>query len=383
MTRSLALDVFRGLTVALMILVNNPGTWVHIYDPLEHASWHGLTPTDLVFPFFLFAVGNAQSLVFPKIFEQNTPSYFFKKVWRRSFIIFGIGFFLNWFPFFLWVGDDLNLRTWTWINSEGTVTGIRVMGVLQRIALAYGFSATLIYLFPKKILTLSIGILLSYVGLCVLFGTGDIYSLEGWFGTRIDRMIFGPVHLYQGEGVAFDPEGLMSTIPATVQVMLGYWIGRILVAFNPRRTMKALMKRASLLLIGGYLLSFVHPINKKIWTASYVAVTTALAIFLLAALVYLFDRKKLGLKASYFFEAFGKNPLFIFVLSGLIPKAMSLVRIPSGVKFLTPLQWFYKSVCSNFPGPPENGSLLYALILVAFYGVLAIWLDKKKTYFKV
>jgi predicted acyltransferase len=381
--RSLALDVFRGLTVALMILVNNPGTWSHIYAPFEHAAWHGLTPTDLVFPFFLFAVGNAQSLVLPRIWESNTKNYFFKKVWKRTLFIFLIGFFLNWYPFFTWIGDDLKVRTWTWLNVEGVEVGIRILGVLQRIALAYGFSAILEYLFPKKVLTISLGLLALYWGMCVLFGRGDVYSLEGFFGTSVDRLILTPVHLYQGEGVAFDPEGLISTIPAIAQVMLGYWVGRILVAFNPRRTMKALIKRGVNLLILGILISAINPVNKKIWTSSYVLVTTGLAILILAGLVYVLDRKKIGTKFAYFFEAFGKNPLFIFVLSALVPKTMSLIRIPYLDKFLTPLQWFYEMVCSKFPGPPENGSLLYAILLVGLYGTLAIWLDKRKLYIKV
>lgn len=383
MNRSLSLDVFRGLTVALMILVNNPGSWSYIYDPFEHAAWHGLTPTDLVFPFFLFAVGNAQSLVFPKFFEQNTRKFFFKKVWKRTAIIFAIGFFLNWFPFYTWVGDDLIPRSWTWFNAEGKEVGIRVMGVLQRIALAYGLSATLIYYFPKKVLTIGISILILYWGMCVLLGTGDVYSIEGFFGTNIDRNIFGYVHLYQGEGLAFDPEGLMSTIPAVAQVMFGYWIGRILVAFNPRRTLKALLKRGTIFTLVGLLISFSNPINKKIWTSSYVFITTGLGILLLALLVYLLDRKKIGMKASYLFQAYGRNPLFIFVLSALVPKSMSLIRIHYQDKILTPLQWFYEAVCSKFPGPPENGSLLYAILLVIAYGLIAVYLDKNKTYIKV
>lgn len=366
-----------------MILVNNPGTWSHIYAPFEHAAWHGLTPTDLVFPFFLFAVGNAQSLVLPKIVESNTREYFFRKVWRRTLFIFLIGFFLNWFPFAVWIGDELKLKTWVWMNAEGVEVGIRIMGVLQRIALAYGLSAMFIYFFPRKILTISIGLLILYWGLCVILGTGDVYSLEGWFGTGIDRTVLGSVHLYQGEGVAFDPEGIVSTIPATVQVMLGYWIGRILVAFNPRRTMKALIKRATFLTLIGVALHFIHPINKKIWTSSYVLVTSGLAIFLLAFLVLTLDRKKMGIRFFKIFESFGKNPLFIFVLSGLIPKFLSLFRISYNEKFLTPLQFLYETVFSRIPGPPENGSLVYAIAMVSFYALLATWLDNKKLYIKV
>lgn len=383
MKRSIALDVFRGLTVALMILVNNPGTWAHIYDPFEHAPWNGLTPTDLVFPFFLFAVGNAQALVLPKLLENNTRNYVFKKVWRRTLFIFIIGLFLNWFPFFVWVNDALVFKSWTWVNAEGVQTGVRILGVLQRIALAYGGSAVITYLFPRKVLSVSLLLLALYWALCVIFGTGDVYSLEGWFGTAVDRSLLGSAHLYLGEGVPFEPEGLMSTLPAVAQVMLGYWIGRILVAFNPRRTIKALLKRGSLLLIFGCVWHTSHPINKKIWTGSYVLVTTGVAILLLALLIKFIDQKSYRSRLTWILEAFGKNPLFIFILSALIPKSLGLVRIPYADKYLTPLQWFYETVCSRFPGPPENGSLLYALLLVAFYGAIVIWLDNKKIYFKV
>lgn len=383
MNRSLALDVFRGLTVALMILVNNPGTWSHIYAPFEHAAWHGFTPTDLVFPFFLFAVGNAQSIVLPRMWETNSRKFFFQKVGKRTLLIFLIGLFLNWYPFGVWVGEELKLKTWTWLNAEGVEAGVRVLGVLQRIALAYGASAILTYFFPKKVLTVSVILLLVYWGLCVLFGSGDIYSLEGWFGTSVDRLVLGSAHLYQGEGVPFDPEGLMSTIPSIAQVMLGYWAGRILVAYNPTKSVRSLRKRGMILLVIGLALGLVHPINKKIWTSSYVLVTTGLAILLLSVLVWLLDQKNYRGKLTNVFQAFGKNPLFIYVLSGLIPKTMYLIHIPSGDKFLTPLQWFYENVCAKFPGDPKNGSLLYAILFVAFFGMVSIWLDRKKIYIKV
>lgn len=142
-------------------------------------------------------------------------------------------------------------------------------------------------------------------------------------------------------------------------------------------------ERGLILLVLGSLWQYLHPINKKIWTGSYVLVTTGMAILILIILVKLLDEKKYRSKLTYFFEAFGKNPLFIFVLSALIPKSMILIRIPYQDKFLTPLQWFYENVCTLIPGPPENASLFYSVLLVFFYGLLAIWLDKKKTYIKV
>ena len=371
--RSRALDVFRGLTVALMILVNNPGSWGSVYPPFLHAPWHGLTPTDLVFPFFLFAVGNALSLVSPDL----------KKSLKRTILIFLIGLGLNWVPMFTWVGDDLIFKSWTWINTEGAEVGLRIMGVLQRIALAYGFASVFCFFFKRQVFLVSVLLLILYWGLCAWLGTGDVYSIEGWFGTSLDRMIFGSLHLYQGEGVAFDPEGLMSTIPSISQVLLGFWAGEKLKSFGSEKILKNFSGTGSLLILAGVIWDFIHPINKKIWTGSYVLVTTGLALILLGFLVEALDVKKQKLKWAGFFEAFGKNPLFIFVMSALIPKTLGLIRIPAGEKFLTPFQWFYENVCALFPGPPENGSLLYALILVGGYGVLVWWMDKRKIYVRV
>jgi predicted acyltransferase len=372
--RSLALDVFRGMTVALMILVNNPGSWSHIYAPLQHASWHGLTPTDLVFPFFLFAVGNAQALVFPAMWERQTKSAFFKKVIKRSLIIFFIGLFLNWYPFVFFNEGEWQFKSWD---------QVRIMGVLQRIAITYFASAFLTFYFPKKILTVSIALLIFYWVLCLLLGSGDVYSLEGWFGTRIDRFILGDNHLYKGEGTPFDPEGLMSTISAIAQVMLGFWAGIILNAYNLPKSIRSLTHRGLILIFFGCAIAFIHPINKKIWSSSYVLVTSSLAMILLAFLVQILDVKKFKSKLAGFFEVFGKNPLFIFVLSGIVPRTLSLFRIETTQGVVTPLQWFYLNFCTLIPGPKENGSLLYAILLVGLYGIIATWLNNKKIYIKV
>ena len=212
-----SLDVFRGATVALMILVNNPGSWGHIFSPLAHASWHGLTPTDLVFPFFLFAVGNAMSFVMPKL-AKGTDLDFWKKVLKRTILIFAIGLFLNWSPFVKWSDGALVFKQWE---------QIRILGVLQRIALCYFFASVIIY-YGKSTWALYIGavILLLYWLLTTLLGApGHPYSLSGYFGNAIDQSILGITHIYKGEGVPFDPEGLTSTLPAIVQVIFGFLVG--------------------------------------------------------------------------------------------------------------------------------------------------------------
>jgi predicted acyltransferase len=374
--RSRSLDVFRGLTVALMILVNNPGSWTEIYAPFEHAPWHGLTPTDLVFPFFLFAVGNALAIVMPRLTLQ--------KIFKRTLMVFLIGLCLNWYPFFLWVGDTLTFKGWTWIDVHGNLAGLRVFGVLQRIALAYGFAATLAYFFPKRALVMSAVILASYWGLTLALGApGDPYSLEGFFGTTFDRAVLLPHHLYQGEGVAFDPEGIMSTIPSIAQVLMGYWVGAKLITEGAQNFLKKILPGMIVFIVLGGIWSFFFPLNKKIWTSSYVLVTTGLATMLLMLLVKVIDVNQNKNRSWTWFEAFGKNPLFIFVLSAFVPKTMALIRIPENGGYLTPLSWFYTHVCALFPGDPKNGSLLYAVVIVLVYALIARILDRKKVYIRV
>src|SRR5688572_5850366 len=214
-----------------MILVNNPGSWSYIYSPLAHAPWHGLTPTDLVFPFFLFAVGNAMAFVMPRL-EQAGDQVFWRKVLKRSLLIFAIGLFLNWWPFTRWQGTDLVLNSWTWTNAEGTLLGVRILGVLQRIAICYLFASIIVYYLKARGAFLAgLIMLLLYWAFCYTLGNpADPYSMTGWFGNNIDRAILHVPHMYKGElfngkPYPFDPEGLMSTIPAIVQVIFGYLVG--------------------------------------------------------------------------------------------------------------------------------------------------------------
>ena len=191
--RYYSLDVFRGATVALMILVNNPGTWSAMFDPLEHAEWHGCTPTDLVFPFFLFAVGNAMAFVIPKL-QQQPQQIFWQKVIKRTILIFGIGLFINWWPFFKWDNNELIFKAW----KDSEESGIRIMGVLQRIAIAYFFASVIAFYFKQKqVLLISCAILLLYWVLTFGLGTSDPYSLEGFIGTKIDNQLLGLAHIYK------------------------------------------------------------------------------------------------------------------------------------------------------------------------------------------
>ena len=375
------MDVFRGATVALMILVNNPGSWSYIYAPLEHAPWHGCTPTDLVFPFFLFAVGNAMAFVMPRLQEAG-DAVFLKKVFTRTLLIFGIGLFLNWFPFIKWSGDHLVYKEFS---------GVRILGVLQRIALAYCFASLIIY-YGKVRAAFVTGavILLGYWLVCMLAGApGDPYSLSGYFGTAVDKAVLGTAHMYKGEGVAFDPEGLASLLPAVVQVILGYLVSNYILQKGKTYEMIAgLFVIGCIFIFAGFCWDMVFPINKKIWTSSFVIYTTGLAILVLCVLMYIIEMRGVRGAWSRFFDVFGKNALFIFMISGILPRIYGLIRITDGVdgkgqvihKGLS--QWMYDHIFAPAFGF-MNGSLLYAVFNILLMWVLCYWLDRKKIYIKV
>lgn len=411
--RFYSLDVFRGATVCLMILVNNPGSWSHIYDPLEHAPWHGLTPTDLVFPFFLFAVGNAMSFVMPRL-EAGGDAIFWKKVLKRSALIFLIGLFLNWWPFVTEVNRLVDGSTglqkvtifkgFTWVdyskdkagNIIETIKGVRVLGVLQRIALCYLFASILVYyLKARKAFLVGLIFLLVYWMLCYVGNPADPYSLKGWFGTGIDIKILGVSHIYKGEGIPFDPEGLMSTLPAIVQVVFGYLVGDYIqkkskvlpISDKPGETtggmypmLTGLFVVAVAMLVTGFCWDMVFPINKKIWTSSYVIYTTGLATLTIATMIYMIEINNIRGGLARFFDVFGKNALFVFALSAFLPKGLALIKLGDGTN---PWNWLYRKVLIHTPGAKENGSLLYALCVITFMWAICYWMDKKKIYIKV
>lgn len=403
--RFYSLDVFRGATVCLMILVNNPGSWSHIYNPLEHAPWHGLTPTDLVFPFFLFAVGSAMSFVMPRL-EKAGPAVFWRKVIKRTLIIFAIGLFLNWWPFFRWQGSELSFIPW--VNETDPTRGVRIFGVLQRIAVCYFFASVMVYyLKARKAFYISMVLLLLYWMVCVLANPADPFSLKGWVGTDIDKSILGVAHMYKGEGIPFDPEGLMSVIPAIVQVVLGYLVGNYIQSRTAQSSSVApgdiqtgtksnlypmltgLFIASVAMLVTGFCWDTVFPINKKIWTSSYTIYTAGLATMTIATMIYLIEVRGMRGWLPRFFDVFGKNALFVFALSAFLPKGLALIRIPDGLNekgvmtYVNPWNWLYKKVLVNIPGAPENGSLAYAICVIIFMWAICWWMDKKRIYVKV
>ncbi len=364
--------MFRGLTVALMILVNSPGSWAHIHPPLRHAEWHGLTPTDLVFPFFLFIVGVAISLSFARRLDEGaTRGDLVRKIISRSVIIFAVGLFLNGFPFNIPLNE------------------LRIPGVLQRIALCYllaGLAVVLTGRNRNRALATA-GFLVLYELLMRLplvhgWGAGS-FELQDNFVGWVDLHLLGAAHIYEEGGVAFDPEGLVSTLPAAATTMAGFFVGEYI-----RGPLSLAQKLRRLALAGAGLAAIglftcpLEPVNKKLWTVSYVLLTGGLAMVTLAFSSWMIDVRKwrAGTKPAV---VFGSNPLVAFVGSGILVRVLILVKTVDAQGKATSLQHgMYEGFFVPLAGQ-VNGSLLYALATVIFWlGILWI-LHWRKLFVKI
>jgi len=308
-------------------------------------------------------------------------------VLRRTALIFAIGLFLNATPFVRWdASGELVLRSWD---------TLRLMGVLQRIALCFGAAALITGLAGRRGALWGAALLLvGYWAACVVFAPGaDPYSLQGWFGTAVDRALLGAGHLYKGEGMPFDPEGLASTAPAIAQVLLGWWVGEQLARRRPDTAQVAwLLLCGTVLLAAGYAWQLEMPLNKKIWTSSYVLHTTGLAMLLLGGLVHVIElRQRPAEQRGWvrFFELFGRNPLFVFVLSGFVPRVLALWRWPEGTQadgtpqWTSPLPGLYKTFFAGLGSDPRLGSFLYAAANLAVYALLAWALDRRRIHIRL
>ena len=372
--RFLSLDVFRGMTICFMIIVNTPGSGAAPFAPLEHAGWHGFTPTDLVFPSFLFAVGNAMSFSLQRYRQMGNTSVL-KKVIKRTVLIFLLGYLMYWFPFFR-------------LDAAGHIIGApvahtRIMGVLQRIALCYFFASLLIqHLKPRAVLIISVLLLLGYWLLLVLFGDGaQPYSLLGNASLSLDRFLMGNDHLYHGEGIPFDPEGWLSTLPAIVNVVAGYFAGTYIQKNGKNyETISKLLLTGCLLIFIALCWNMVFPINKKLWTSPFVLLTTGLDLALIAALIYVIEMKE-WMQGGWtqFFLVFGKNPLFIYLLSEIGVTILYMLPVGREQSFYG---WINK-VFFQVIAPGAVGSLLFALAYMLFCWSIGWWLNKRKIYIKV
>jgi predicted acyltransferase len=354
-----------------MIIVNTPGNHPTTYAPLLHADWNGFTPTDLVFPSFLFAVGNAMSFVSQKWVQMNQAQVL-TKIFKRTLLLFVLGYLMYWFPFIKYdISGHVALKPFA---------QTRVFGVLQRIGLCYGIAALMVYyLKPKKAFIASASILIVYWLILLWFGEpGNELGMTGNAGTRLDWWLIGPDHMYHGEGIPFEPEGLLSTLPAVVNVIAGYLAGRFIQSAGKTWEMLAKLLLAGCVLTAlAYWWDLSFPINKKLWTSSFVLYTTGLDCITLAIVVYIIDFWG-KTRWTRFFEVFGKNALFIYLLSEVGAIALYAYRLKPGTTFY---KWIFEHVFS-YAGM-YVGSLLFAIWFMLMCWLAGWWLDRRKIYIRV
>lgn len=362
--RIISIDVLRGLTIFLMIVVNTPGSWSHVFAPFLHAKWHGCTLTDLVFPSFLFVVGLSMSQSFQKLSTANNLNLI-KKITVRAALIFIIGLLLNWFPFYL-----------------TPISELRIFGVLQRIALSFFGAGVLLVLLKKRnwLIATSLLLLLLHWGILYFFGGNQPYSLENNIGRYLDIWLVGEKHIYGGFGIPFDPEGLLGTLTGIGQVLIGFLIGKYLFEHkeNLNKRMLHILCLTTVMFALARLMNLWLPINKPLWTSSYVFYTIAIVTALLLLLVEIADKRKI-VKWAFVFRVFGKNPLFSYILSILFAKLISQV-ITWGDNNL--YAWLYADFFSQFL-PAKLASLVFALCFTIFTWLWAYWLHKKNIVVKV
>ena len=375
-TRLLSLDVFRGLTVAAMILVNNPGDWSHIYAPLEHAEWNGCTPTDLIFPFFLFIVGVSISYALgDKIGQEQDHSKLMWTALKRALILFGLGLFLAAFP---------TLFT----DPVATLKEVRIPGILQRISLVFFISALIfIKTKPQTQFKIMIGLLILYWLLMTYVPVPGLgyanLEKETNLGAWIDRTLLGEAHLWK-LSVTWDPEGILGTIPAVSTGLFGVLAGSWLKRKDREESVKiAWMFSIGLIaIIAGLLWNLTFPINKALWTGSYVLYTGGLATIGLALCYWLIDVRgyQQGIKP---FVAYGINALAAFFLSTLVAKTLNLplVNLADGT-FYSTKYWLYKTFVVPLLSP-LNASLAMAITYVVFWFLILWFMYTKRIIIKI
>lgn len=384
--RLLSLDILRGLTVAGMILVNNPGTWGSIYAPLRHAEWHGLTPTDLVFPFFMFIMGVSTYFSLRK-YDFQFSWQALGKILKRSVLILLIGWAIAWFAIFL---RGMSNPEMTPMEAIFNFSHIRFLGVLPRLAICYGVSSLIAISVKHKYVAWIVALLLAIYTLMLVIGNGFEFSDRNVISI-VDHKVLGADHMYgdtiDGVTLKFDPEGLLSTLPSIAHCLIGFLCGMMIVKVkdNGKRSHNLLIIGA-LLTFAGFLLSYGCPINKKIWSPTFVLTTCGLASTLLGLFIWIIDIKHKK-KWCTFFEVFGVNPLFLYALSSVLAILFGFIKIPmaaasSGYASIHTLiyQYFLVPACAD---NAMLASLLYAIIFVLINWSVGLILYKKKIYIKL
>lgn len=362
--RLLSLDVMRGITIAGMILVNNPGSWQYVYAPLRHVAWDGLTPTDLVFPFFMFIMGVSMYFSLRKYgFKLTKESV--TKVLRRTVLIFLVGLGLNLFSHICY-------------NGFTHFENLRILGVMQRLAIAYGVGSLIgLMINHKYILHTIAGILLFYAALLGFTGS-TVLSVDNIIAV-VDRALFGETHMYKdtladGTRIAFDPEGFLSSIGSVAHVLIGFYAGKLILDAkkNNELIIRNLFILGTILTFAGLLFSYGCPINKKIWSSTFVLTTCGFGSLFLGLLIWIIDIN--GKQAwSKFFEAFGINPLYLYVQAAVFSTVFSLIGFAS---------FMYNQIFVPVFGA-TGGSLAWAIFFVTLNWIPGYLLYKKQIYIKL
>jgi len=415
--RILSIDVFRGLTMILMTIVNNPGSWDYIYSPLAHAEWHGCTPTDLVFPFFVFAMGMA--IPFSTNENSGMDTKVFSKIFIRALRIFNIGLFLNFFSKITFEGLEgpylmivrlffALLIGWALLGNFTSKTklllalaiffiliilaysgienfaSLRILGVLQRLGLVYFFAILVFLIFKFKTqVFIAILVLLGYWAAMALipvpgFGTPNFEkgtNLAAW----LDNLLL-PGHLW-ASAKTWDPEGILSTFPAIVTALIGIWTGK-LVKSNIQNLNRWLFIYGISFLIVGKIWDFSFPINKALWTSSYVMYSAGWAMLVFGLINSLIANARIN-PILKFLIMWGVNPMIVFYGSGILPRALNMIKVPSEPKDISLLTYLYEKGLVPIFSNPLNSSLSYALIYVVFWSLILKILEIRKLVFKV
>ncbi len=373
--RLLSLDVFRGLTVAAMILVNNPGSWSTIYAPLKHAEWNGCTPTDLIFPFFLFIVGVSISYALGSKKESSSQSKLLFTAFKRALILFGLGLFLNLFPK-------------VFIDPIEALSTVRIPGVLQRIAIVFFITALIFIKTNQKTqLRLFFGILIAYWALMTLVPVPTIgyanLEKETNLGAWLDRTILTEAHLWKS-AKTWDPEGILSTLPAVATGLFGVLIGSWLRRKDREESVKIswMFSIGILAVILGLIWDLCFPINKALWTSSFVLYAGGLATIGLALCYWLIDVQGYK-KGTTPFVVYGVNAITVFFLSGLIPRILTMIMVtmPDGT-LVNAKVWMYETFYTPY-FTPVNASLAGAITFILIWLVILYWMFKRKIIVKV
>ncbi len=374
--RLLALDVLRGLTIACMILVNSAGNWGHVYEPLRHAAWNGMTPADLIFPLFIFMMGISMYISLKKFdFTLNRTLLF--KIVHRTTVIFLIGTAIYATDTFLGTlrGAIQQGHQHPWQEAFASLQYVRTLGVLQRLALCYAIGSLIVTTVRHRYLPYLIGTILIGYGIILLTGNGFVQGRENILA-KIDTLLLGIEHIHGRRYM--DPEGVLSTLPCIAQVLIGFCFGKVCIECKEmKEKLNRLFLGGSILLVIGFLFQHLCPLNKNVWSPTFTMVTCGFSALLLSILLWYIDGVKY-FKKTHFLEVFGVNPLFCYVLSELL--YIFAIHLPPGAESMH--SFIYGSL-KIWLGENNFSSVLYAFLLLAIVWIIGNYLYKKKIYIKI